>query len=370
MCRCPIIPVFFRCGAVVLAVASSIVLTAPKYSEAQSVEKPKESKSDKPIAGDAAKPNAPTPTAEPSRTLTLPGMLQADASVDLYAKASGFVAKVNVDIGARVKKSDVLAELGIPEMTDELHHAEATLTAKRARVEALKAKAVQAQLAIDSARAESRRATAERDLSKLTFQRKTDLHTEKAIPDQELDEATSRLAMSEAQVSIANARIASAEGDLGAAQADVAAAEADVKVAEADVARLKTLIGYTSVTAPFDGVITARRVDPGAFVRSAAQGATMSLFTVEKIDRLRLVVDVPEAEAAMVRVGATLEAQVQQAKASPLNLSIARTADSIRSDTRTMRVEADLDNTDGSLLPGMYAKVTIHLASSLPGGGT
>lgn len=362
MSRCPIIRGFVQWGSLVLSAASLIALMSPNYSEAQSVEKSKEIKPpDKVIAGDTAKPSAPNPTAEPSRTLMLPGTLQADASVDLYAKASGFVVKVNVDIGTHVKKSDVLAELNIPELNDELHHAEATLSAKRARVDALKAKVVQAQRAVDSARAESRRASAERDLSKLTSQRKIDLHTEKAIPDQELDEATSRLAVSEAQVTIANARIASAESDLAAAQAEAAAAEADVKVADADVARLNTLIAYTHVTAPFDGVITARRIDLGAFVRSAAQGATMSLFTVEKIDRLRLVIDIPEADAALVRVGMPLSIRIQSVQAPLPDVMISRISDSVRADTRTMRAEADIDNADGRLMPGSYAKVTFHL---------
>lgn len=319
------------------------------------------------VSAHPASPTTPTPAPQPP-PLALPGMLLADVSVDIYAKASGFVSSVTVDIGSEVTKGDVLAELDIPETAAELRHAEAMLAAKVAHVEALSAKVDQARLAVESARADLHRATAERELSRITCERKTDLHTEKAIPDQEFDEAKSKLAIADAQVLMAQARLAGAEGDTRASQADVGAAEAEVKVADADIARLLTLITYATITAPFDGIIASRNVDPGALVRSSAQAAGPALFVLKKIDRLRLAIDVPEDLAPLIHVGAEVEVCV--GGEAPFSVQVSRRAQAIRADTRTMRVEADIANQQGRLLPGMYARVTIRLpATAIPKPG-
>ena len=128
---------------------------------------------------------------------------------------------------------------------------------------------------------------------------------------------------------------------------------------------------YTSIIAPFDGVVAARNIDTGTFVRSAAQGAGASLFTLKKIDRLRLVIDVPEAEAARIQVGMPIEVQIHSIQGSLPDVTVSRMADAIRADTRTMRVEADIDNGNGHLMPGMYAKAAIPLPApptAKPGG--
>lgn len=355
-------PNLSACRPIVLALGITVLAIAPlSRIHGQGSAPPKEAPASKQPGGTAPAAQTPsTPNTKPP-TLTLPAMLIADESADIYAKASGFVGSVVVDIGSKVKKGDVLAQLDIPEMADELRHGEATLASKKARVDALKAKVAQAQLMIESARADHQRATAERELSRITHQRKAELHTEKAIPDQELDEAKSRMAISEAEVLIAQAKVAAAEGNLRVAEADVAAAESEETVAQADVARLKTLINYTTITAPFDGTVSARNVDTGAFVRSAAQSAGAPLFTLKTTHRLRVVIDVPEEQAALVHPGTPLDVQVQTLLGSALKLTVSRTANAIRSDTRTMRAEADLDNSEGRFIPGMYAKVVIHL---------
>jgi HlyD family secretion protein len=323
----------------------------------------------------ADKPSGPVATAsQPAATaasqpatqpaalaLTLPAILRADETVDLYAKASGYISMIDVDIGSRVRRDDVLVVLSIPELGDQLRHAEAELGARKAKVEALKAKAAQAQLLVEFARAEHKRYVADYDLSKITFDRKKDLFEGKAIPAQEFDVANSQLEVSDAQVAMAQAKTAAAEGDAQAALADVKAAESQIAVAEADIAQIKTLIQYTTVKAPFDGVITRRGVDHGAFVRSAAQGATAWLLTVDKVDRLRVVVDVPEAEAPRVRPGTPVSIELNSLRGQLIKATVTRTAVAIRSDTRTMRTEIDLENKDGRLSPGMYAKVTLEM---------
>jgi HlyD family secretion protein len=315
----------------------------------------------------AAQPVDPVPGAAATRSagkgetpaLTLPAILVADNTADLYAKASGYVVQLTVDIGSRVRTGDVLVKLDIPEVHDDLRQSEAQLGAKQARVEAQRARVVQAQLAVKAAQAEQQRFEAERALSRVTYDRKTELYQGKAIPAQELDEVKSQLAVSEAKLLTAQASVASAEGAERAAEADVKTAEAEVALAQADVARLKTLIAYETIKAPFDGVVTRRNVDVGWFVRSAAQGATPWLLTLDKVDRVRAVIDIPEAEAPFVRAGTPVEIQVRSLDDPPLRATVTRTAMAIRSETRTMRAEADLKNEDGRLSPGMYAKVVI-----------
>jgi multidrug resistance efflux pump len=342
----------------VLLVALALLGRAPAAAEP--------TRADDPSAVSAPSPAAMRRPADGPQNLrmTLPGVLRADEMVDLYAKVSGYVGSINVDYGSRVRKGDVLITVYAPEILDDLHQSEASLNARKARVEALKAKAEQARLNVEAARAEQARAVAERDLSQITFTRKQELVKGKAIPPQEFDEAKSQFSVAQAKVAIAQAGIAGAEGAEGAAQADVKAAEADVALAQAEVARAKTLVNYMTIRAPFDGVITRRDVDEGAFIRSAAQVTGMPLLVVAKLDRLRLVLDIPEAQASRVTAGTQTDFQITSVDASPRRMSVTRTAVAIRPDTRTMRAEIDIDNRSGQLAPGMYAQAVVHLNSS------
>lgn len=316
-----------------------------------------------------AAPAATQPAAgAQSSAITLPATLDAEESVDLYAKASGYVSEIAVDIGSRVRNGDVLIQIDTPEMHDDIRQNEAVIAVRSARIEAMKAKAAQARLAVELALAQHKRVEAELGLSRITHTRKSELYREKAIPQQELDVAENQLAINEADLAIAKARIESARGEELAAQADVKAAEADLVVARSEAARLKTLLGYTTVKAPFDGVITRRDVDRGAFVRSAAQGAGLPLLALARVDRLRLVLDVPEVHAPVIRPGTEVRIQVRASGQQLLTGEVARIASALRADTRTMRAEVDLDNDDGALMPGMYARALIQLpAKSEPG---
>jgi multidrug resistance efflux pump len=312
-------------------------------------------------------PPAVAEVGAPEGRIVLPGMLIADETVELVAKVSGYVSGINVDIGSRVRKGDVLITVDVPEMLDELRQGEAALHARRARVDALQAKAEQARLGVESARTEQSRAAAEQELSQLTFRRKQELLNGKAIPQQEYDEAKSQLSVALAKVAIAQAGVAGAGGAELAAGAEVKAAEADAALAEAEVARLKTLVGYMTIKAPFDGVIVRRGVDPGAFVRSAAQSTGMPLLVIARVDRLRLVLDVPEAQAPRVVPGTRAEAHIASLDAWSRQVSVTRTSVAIRPDTHSMRAEIDIDNRAGRLAPGMYAR-TVLMLSAPPSG--
>lgn len=296
-----------------------------------------------------------------TRSLRMPATLLAGEMADLYAKTSGYVSRVPVDIGDRVARGDVLLVIDVPEMADELRETEAVLEAKRAKVVALQAKAAQAEAMIRIAQSQIGRAKAEYEFRKITFGRNEELRNAEGIPQQELDEARSLLDVADADSRIAEAHVAGAEAEEAAVRADVRVAESQAAVAEAAVARLKTLMGYTSIRAPFDGLITERLVDPGAFVRSAVAGSTTPLLRISRVDFIRLTLEIPESDAHYVRRGSGVEIDVKALRGAPIHAKITRTAGAIKPATRTMRAEVELKNPDDRLAPGMYAQVTIEL---------
>ena len=296
-----------------------------------------------------------------TRSLRVPGTLAPDEQVDLFAKISGYVSMIELDIGDRVSKGDELVTINVPEMKDELRRIEAVLEAKRAKVRALEAKASQAQRMVDIAEAQVRRQAAEHDLSTLTLKRRRELHQGNAIPESALDEARSAAAVSQAQLRIAEAQVAGAQAERQAVDADVQVARADVMVARASAAQLRTLMQYATITAPFDGAITVRNVDHGTFVRSAAEGTTTPLLRIVKTDRIRVVIEVPESDAVFVRVGTRAHVDVKALRTGGFDATVSRIAGALKPATRTMRVEIDVDNRGGHLIAGMYAVVTLEL---------
>ena len=281
------------------------------------------------------------------RALHMPATLLAGEMADLYAKTSGYISKINVDIGSRVTRGMTLLVIDAPEVNDELRQSEAVLAAKEA-------KALQAEAMIDISLAEVQRCEAELTLRKITLQRKSQLHEGDGIPEQELDEAKSQLDIADAQAKIALAKVVGSRADVKVAQAEVA-------MARATVARYTTLVGYLTIRAPFDGIISSRQVDPGAFVRSAAEGVTTPLLSVGRVDFIRMVLEIPESDAPFVRIGTEVEIVVKALGDEAIKAKITRTALALKPNTRTMRTEIDLDNKGGRLAPGMYAQVLVKL---------
>lgn len=284
-----------------------------------------------------------------TRSLQIPATFLADEAADLYAKTSGYVSAVMVDIGDRVHNGDALLTLDVPEMADRYREAEALLAAREAKI-------VQAEALAGIARAEVERSEAEHTLSHLNHERMVTLREGNAIPQQGLDEAKSKLAVADAQSKIARAKVASME-------ADVQVARSEVAMAEATLGRLRTLMDYATIRAPFDGVITGRMVDPGAFVRSAAEGVTTPLLTLATADRLRLVLEIPESDAPFVRMDTEVRINVKALGTQTITAPVSRTAWALKTNTRTMRAEVDLENKEGRLAPGMYAQATVMLES-------
>jgi RND family efflux transporter MFP subunit len=241
-----------------------------------------------------------------SGALVLPGNVQALNSAPIYARTSGYVNKWFVDIGAPVKAGQLLALIDAPEVEQQLIAAQADL----------------------------RTAQANEALSSTTATRWTQLLTQDAVSKQETDEKSG----------------------------DLAAKRAVTNAAVANVGRLKALIGFTRIVAPFAGVVTSRSTQIGQLV-TAGSAAAQPLFTVSDVSRMRIYVRVPQAYSAQVRPGLHATLTLPEYPGRTFDAELTRTADAIDQQSGTTLVELQAANGDGALKPGAYAQVSFPLAA-------
>lgn len=303
-------------------------------------------------------PTSTAPTTQPA-TVVVPGSVAAFYVADLYAKDSGYLSEVKADIGQHVKKGDVLAVIDDPELLQQFAGAEALLAAKQQIAAAADASVEQAKASLAVARSQVTALDAERELAMATLKRQEALFKDKAATSQQIDETRSKARVTAAAADVGRAKIASAEADLRAAEAGRGVAAAQVKVAAADFERTRTLVSYTRVVAPFDGVVTRRLANVGDLVQNAATGRGMPLFTCQKLDVVRVFCDVPDANAAAVRPGMKAEIRLNGAGGALISATVTRVAVAVDPSTRTMRTEIELPNPDERIRPGMYAQVTL-----------
>jgi RND family efflux transporter MFP subunit len=187
---------------------------------------------------------------------------------------------------------------------------------------------------------------ADQTLQQVTLKRWEQLFAGKAVTTQQLDEQRAKENVSNANLEVG--------------QADVALAEANLQAAQADLQRLQALLEYTKITAPFDGVITRRTINPGDLAQAATANRPQApLFTCQEINVVRVFAEVPETSAAAVRPGWPTEVRLFGPDGQTVSGQVTRISAALEPATRTMRVEIDLPNPDETLLPGMYAQVTL-----------
>lgn len=255
---------------------------------------------------------APVVSKAVSRTVDLPGEIQPYLRVEIRAKVAGFVERINVDRGSSVKTGEVIAELRAPE---------------------LEAQIAEAQSKVQAAEADRAQAEAQLNAAQSTYDRlKKASETPGAIAGNELIQAEQQVDAAKALVR-ARAQAVSAAGAAAQAQKDVQA--------------------YLRITAPFDGVVTERTAHPGAL----AGPNTDPLVTVEQISRLRIIVPVPEEHLGGFARGVSVPFRVPAYPERIYTGTVARSAHALDPKTRTMAVELDANNRDGSLAPGMYPTI-------------
>lgn len=257
-----------------------------------------------------------------SRSVDLPGEFLPFLSVSLHARVPGYIEKILVDRASVVKQGQLLAELSAPEMAAQIAEAES-------KVQALES---------DRLQAEAQLAALEATYARL----KQAAETPGAI-------AGNELVQMEKQVDAQRALIRSRH-DSG-------------RAATANLKALQEMQSYLRITAPFDGVVTERLVHPGALV---GPGADSPLFTIQQISKLRLVVAVPEEYAGSIAPAARVEFHVPAFPERTYSGTVARSAHALDTKTRTMPVELDVTNNDGSLSPGMYPTVKWPVRRSRP----
>lgn len=257
-----------------------------------------------------------------SRTVSLPAEIWPYLSVSVHAKVTGYVDRILVDRGSVVKEGDLLVELTAPEMQAQIAEAES-------RVQAAEADRLQAEAQLAA--------------SQSTYDRTGEAaKTPGAVAGNDLIQAAKQV---EAARALVNSRV----------KASAAARSA--------VRALQDLLAYLKIAAPFDGVVTERLVHPGALV---GPGPDPALLVLQQVSRLRVVVPVPEESVGGIAKGARVGFTVPAFPGRTFSGTIARISHALDEKTRTMPVELDVFNRDGSLAPGMYPSVKWPVRSPRP----
>lgn len=243
--------------------------------------------------------------------IELPADVQAYQEASIFARTNGYLAHWYKDIGTQVPAGEVLATIETPEIDAQL----------------------------EQAHADEHTARVQYDIAKVTADRWVGLLKTNAVSRE------------------------AAEQDVAAMKAGAATLEA----AEANVHRLSKLQSYEKVVAPFAGVVTARNIDVGALIDSgSAGGSKMELFHLAETDKLRVFADVPQVYAQDMQPGVPATLTLPQQPDRPLHGTVARTSGAINSASRTLRIEVDVDNQDGAVLPGAYALVDLDVTAPRP----
>ncbi len=240
--------------------------------------------------------------------INLPGRLEAYYRAPIYARVSGFLKTWHVDIGDSVKSGQLLAEIEVPDVDQQLMQARGALAS----------------------------AEAAEELSKVTAQRWTTLGQSNTLSKQAVDEKTG----------------------------DLSVKEANVRAEKANVERLDVLAKYKSVTAPFDGIITARNADVGALI-NAGSSAALPLFVVSDVKRLRLLINVPQNYVPAVPVTAKVTITVPEYPGKTYSGLVEASSRAVDAASGTTRMQVVIDNSSGELMPGAFANARIELPQAM-----
>jgi RND family efflux transporter MFP subunit len=284
-------------GAIALAVAAAVVIggLATRHSQAEQL---------KEAALERAVPTVNLVSLKDVQgaPMELPARIEAWSRAPIYARVSGYLQRWNVDIGAKVKAGQVLATIETPDLDQDLRQAQAQLAVARSNLA----------------------------LAESTARRWQSLVAQQAVSKQEADEK----------------------------QGDFMSKQSTVQALQASVERQQALKRYTQLSAPFDGVVTARNTDVGALVNAGSGGAAGSeLFVVSDLRRLRVYVQVPQRQVAQIHSGSSARVSVPERPGSTYQAKVESLAQAISAGSGTMLVQLAVENPKGELLPGAFATV-------------
>jgi RND family efflux transporter MFP subunit len=311
------------------------------------------------------------------RTTEQPCSVHAFEVQKIFAEVSGYLKIQNVDIGSQVKSGDVLAVIEVPELEKQVKRnsafvdkANARVLVTQARVEsatadwkAALADVVWSQAKVDSAKAWSKFRWIQLD----RFSRLVKLDSvEQKLKDEYQDNyeaAREKERAAVAGVAHSNALVLAMAAKIKQAEADVAEAQAEVEVAQAELEKAQEMLNFATLKSKYTGVVTQRALYPGDFVRAAEAGGAQQepLLTVQRTDKLRVVVQVPARDVPYTDAGDPATLELDDLPGVKFQAPVARTAGAQDPNTRLMRVEIDLENKDGKIKPGMFGRATILL---------
>jgi RND family efflux transporter MFP subunit len=314
---------------VLSAVAALIVVVAmilPSRSRHATVQ----ASSSIPVAATVSVTRAPI-----ANSMTIAGEFYPWQEVELHGKVAGYIKRINVDIGDRVRAGQTLAVLEVPELNAQVDGAAASVRHSREEIQRAKDEVARAEAAHAALHAAAQR------LGQVEEARPG------LIAQQELDDANAKDRTSEAQID--------------AAKSALSAAQEQLQVSQASHQQVTAMQDYSQITAPFDGVVTWRYADTGALIQAGTSNETsMPVVKVAEVSVLRLRIPVPESLAASVKIGDTAEVDIQ-ATGEKFTGKVARFTDALDTATRTMQVEIDVPNKDYKLAAGMFADVTLNV---------
>jgi RND family efflux transporter MFP subunit len=271
--------------------------------------------------------------------LEIASEFQPFQEVDVYAKVSGYIHKLNVDFGTHVRQGQVLAVLEIPELQEQLQQDEASVR--------------RSDQDLARAHEELNRAQSAYNVAHVTYTRLADV--QKSRPE----------LVAQQEIDVAQGKDLEAGANVSSEKAALAAAEQGLLVAKAALGKDQAMFDYARMTAPFDGVVTQIYAYTGALLPAgtASNKSDSGLCRLSQNNLLRLVIPVPERAVPDIRIGQTVAVNVSGINRE-FNGKIVRFSDQIDTTTRTMHTEVDVPNPKYELVPGMYASVKIPLHSA------
>jgi multidrug resistance efflux pump len=308
-----------------------------------------------------------------NQSLTVRASIKPFETVAIFARVPGYVEKWTVDIGDRVKRGDVLAVLDVPELNVQVLHDRAATEEARARVQEALAAVRGSEADLETARqrvmkaeAEAQRAAASVVLheqqwkrAKLLFDQKVTDESMLAESKVQFDGAKIGVASAQAAIAVAKAEAAGGAARIERAKAGVSVAEEGVKVAQANLKRSEVNLASATLTAPFDGVIARRNCNQGDFVPGGSNSPQQGLYTVQRLDIMRVIVPVPEREAPLVHAGSRAEIVIDAFPGTKIACKVSRVSLNVDARTNSMIAAIDIPNPTGRIYAGMTCSATI-----------
>ena len=344
------------------------------------------------VSAEETPPEEPVPVVEvvrptlggAARRTTQPATVEAYESVKLFAQVSGYLKEQTVDIGSFVTRGQVLAKIAVPDLEAQVRQHRQAVKQAQARHQQMQehlkcahADLVMAEATITQAGANLKSAQARRRFREKQYKRLHELWKTGSIEEKVVDEAEDRWTASveaanaaEAAVVTARAQKTSAAAKIQQAIADVGEAEARIGVEKALLENAEVKVGFATITAPFTGVVTQRSMFPKDFVRAATEGgSSVPLLTVARTDKMRVVVQIPDRDVPYADPGDPATVEIDALGGQTFEGKLSRKSNAEDPQTRTMRVEIDLENSrtawwwggQEAIQPGMYGSATILL---------